>query len=143
MYKRKAITNLELSLKSERPKIYFISSAFYLSLAYFLYTKGGLLMPTALILLCMSVNIIGLGLISYKIKISAHTSAIAGFIGISMVFYIKYYEQSLFIPILLLIILAGIIGTSRLVLKAHSLNEVILGYGWGFISSITLLNFLL
>ncbi len=143
LLKKNQISSFELSKREDRPKVYFIVSAFYITLCYFFYSKGGLLFTTSKILAAITISIIGLGVISFKSKISAHTSGLAGFIAILLFLYLKYFELSLYLPILFLFVLAGISGSARLRLEAHTLSEVTLGFIWGFVSCFVSLYFLI
>jgi hypothetical protein len=48
------------------------------------------------------------------------------------------YDTALVIPVFLVI--AGLIGTARLHLKAHDLREVVMGYAVGFIAQFLAFN---
>ncbi|OGS70149.1 MAG: hypothetical protein A3F91_07530 [Flavobacteria bacterium RIFCSPLOWO2_12_FULL_35_11] len=68
-----------------------------------------------------------------KLKISLHTLAISGLIG--FLIYFSYFYKINLIPIMaLLFVLGGLVASSRLRLRAHQLNEVILGCVVGFAS---------
>ncbi len=81
----------------------------------------------------------GLGLIItyvllyFKIKVSLHTSAISGLIGFIICFSF-YYKVNLIILLVALLLLNGLLATSRLRLNAHKLNEVIIGFFLGLLS---------
>ncbi|MBP6619632.1 MAG: hypothetical protein KA188_05225, partial [Leadbetterella sp.] len=77
-----------MSNTKERPKVYLITSGFFISLAYFFYSKGGLLEPTAFLIAIMVVNILGLALFSIKEKVSAHASALACILAVTITVYI-------------------------------------------------------
>jgi hypothetical protein len=71
--------------------------------------------------------VIAIFMISIFFKISMHTTAAGGMVGIMIVLMLTSpvnMAPALFVTIAL----AGIIGTSRLVLKAHSSPEIWLGY---------------
>ena len=71
----------------------------------------------------------------FKIKTSLHTLAIAGQIGfISVISY--EYKNNLLLILIVLFLLFGIVATSRLKLKAHTLSDVIIGFFVGFLSQI-------
>lgn len=142
LFKKKHISTLHIDQRSERPKVYFLIAGFYLALSYFLYAKGGILKPTSVLLLIMSTNILGLGLISFKTKISAHIGAISGILGICIILNIKFDEADLFKPIIFILILSGCIASSRLKLGAHTLNQILLGFCWGLLNSIIGIIFL-
>jgi membrane-associated phospholipid phosphatase len=83
----------------------------------------------------------GLGLIisyillHFKAKISLHALAIGGLIGFSICFS-YYYKINLLLLLTALFVLSGLISTSRLILKAHKLNEIVMGYMVGVLSQI-------
>ncbi|KAA5534949.1 hypothetical protein F0919_10140 [Taibaiella lutea] len=61
------------------------------------------------------------------IKVSMHTAAAGGAIGIVIVL-MMIGNFNLLIPLLLTMLIGGIIGTARMVLQAHKPGEVWLGY---------------
>ncbi|HLO43118.1 MAG TPA: hypothetical protein VK175_02220 [Leadbetterella sp.] len=129
--KTRSVSDIEISNTTERPKVYLITSGFFISLGYFFYSKGGLLEPTAFLVAIMVVNILGLAIFSLKEKVSAHASALACILAVVATVYIKFVEQNLYLPILGLILLLGLLASSRLVLGAHTLKQVALGVIWG------------
>jgi hypothetical protein len=131
LHKKKSITDLELSQQKERPRVFLVSSGFYVALAYFFYSKGGLLQPTSFLIALMSIIILGLSFFTLFDKISAHLAAIGGILGILLIFFIKYRETQLLFPILAIINIAGWVGSARLRLMAHSIRQVALGLLWG------------
>ena len=72
--------------------------------------------------------------VSLKEKISAHISAFAGILGMCFAVYLKYAEQTLFIPILGIILVLGILASSRLLLGAHNQRQIIGGLVWGSVT---------
>lgn len=80
-------------------------------------------------------GIILIFLINIFKKISMHAAAAGGMIGIIIVAMIVSQVNLLF-PLALAIIVAGIIGTSRLTLRAHTTGEIGLGYIMGIISQL-------
>ena len=136
LQRSKRVSDLEISDTQERPKVYLICSGFFLSLGYFLFSKGGLLEPTAFLIAIMVVNILGLALFSLKEKISAHTSAFSCMLAVVITVYIKFVEQGLYIPILILILVLGILASSRLILGSHTLRQVTFGFIWGSFTGV-------
>lgn len=61
------------------------------------------------------------------IKISMHTAAAGGVLGIVLV-VMMISHINLFLPLLVALLIGGIIGTARMVLQAHKPSEVWLGY---------------
>ena len=74
-------------------------------------------------------------LINLKIKISLHTIGAGNLLAIILFIIFKTHYQVLWLLVLGLLV-AGWIGTSRLILNAHSKTEVVLGYIIGFLSQI-------
>jgi hypothetical protein len=64
------------------------------------------------------------------IKISMHTAAAGGMLGILTVLMFVGHVN-LFIPFLITLLIAGIIGTARMILQQHSPMEIWLGYAAG------------
>lgn len=60
-------------------------------------------------------------------KISLHTAAIGGLIGF-LIYFSYFYKINLLGLVSLFFLLAGIVASARLQMKAHSLNEVIVGF---------------
>lgn len=71
----------------------------------------------------------------FKFKVSLHMSAIGGLIGF-MIYFSYSYQLNLTILLIVLFILSGIIGTSRLKLNAHNITEVTLGFILGLLTQI-------
>ena len=74
-------------------------------------------------------------LFHWKIKTSIHMFGIGTFIGFVLAFSYKYHFNMLF-PMTILFIIAGMIGQSRLYLKAHNQKEIFLGFILGMGSQI-------
>lgn len=115
----------------------FIAGLFFYIWIVVLYVKQGIvpeiltvLWAGALIALIFSflINVL-------VMKISLHTTAMGVLIGYFLGMF-SFSERDL-IPVLLLIILAaGIVGTSRLILKAHNEEEIYLGYFTGMLGQL-------
>lgn len=70
-----------------------------------------------------------------KIKLSLHTAAISGLITFLTIFSF-YYKINLIVLIIVFILIAGIVASARLQLKAHKANEIYLGFFLGIITQI-------
>ncbi len=68
-------------------------------------------------------------------KVSMHTAAAGSMIGILMVVMIMS-RVNIFMALMIAIVVAGIIGTSRLVLRAHTQGEIGLGYVLGIVAQL-------
>ena len=74
-------------------------------------------------------------------KISTHTAAIGGVVGALFVFG-EFFNFNPVWWLCLAFLLAGVLGTSRMILRQHSLSQVIVGFFIGLICSSTGLIFL-
>lgn len=142
-YKMGLVYDFELSLQKDRPKVYLFTSGFYFALAYFLYSKGSIFLPTAVIIGTMAFTIFGLFIFNFFDKISAHTAGTGGVLGIFLAIFFRYGDTGLLPIILLLIMLLGLVSTARLYLGSHNLKQVIFGAIWGIaVGFIGVYNFM-
>ncbi len=80
-------------------------------------------------------GIVALFMINIFTKISLHTTAAGGMLGIIVVMMISG-PANLVIALFVAILVAGIIGTARMILGAHQKGDVWLGYIIGFLAQI-------
>ena len=80
-------------------------------------------------------------IINRYIKISIHSFAIAGILALFLKLFL-FSPIDFYIPLMITALLAGIIGTSRLILETHSEKELYLGYLVGFPLTFILLTIL-
>ena len=124
------VSSLAMPTRAER-NAPFISTIFFFVLGYYMLRKGAL--PEALfsILVGCIVALILITLINFKWKISAHAAGIFGLIGaVTGLFQLHSFSNITLLCILVL--LGGLVITSRLVLKAHSPAESYVGAILGF-----------
>ena len=84
---------------------------------------------------------IACALINVWWKISTHTAAIGGVAGALFVFA-EFFGFNPVWWVFLVFVLAGILGTSRMILRQHSLSQVIVGFFVGIICSVVGIIFL-
>ena len=65
-------------------------------------------------------------------KISTHSAAIGGVAGALIAFSFKFHFNPVW-WLCLVILLAGIVGTSRMILRQHSLAQVVMGFLMGYL----------
>ena len=81
-----------------------------------------------------ALTVVVMSLINLKWKISAHTAGIGGVIAlIYQIHVLGLSALDLFWLLCLTIIVAGLIGTARLVLKQHDIWQVLAGAVVGFL----------
>lgn len=133
--KTKKIDNFRIEKIEQRKRpLIFIISIFGVLCWIFLKIPqlsdlGILFLGTVLSFLCMFF------LFQFRIKTSIHMFGIGTFVGFILVFSYKYQIEMLN-PLITLIIVSGLIGRSRLYLKAHTLKEVNIGFLLGVLSQV-------
>jgi membrane-associated phospholipid phosphatase len=80
-------------------------------------------------------GVITVFMINIFFKISMHTSATGSMIGILMIMMFLS-PVNLVLPFFIALIIAGLIGTSRMILKAHYLGEIWAGYIIGILVQV-------
>ena len=74
-------------------------------------------------------------------KISTHTAAIGGVAG-ALIAFSGIFSYNPVWWLCIIIIVAGLLGTSRMILRQHSLSQVVAGFLLGFVLSfIVILRF--
>ncbi len=94
-----------------------------------------------LFMLASVLVVILLLLISFKWKISNHMAALGGLAGVFFAFSFRKGLNPVY-SLLILILISGIVGTARLMLKKHSMWQVIAGYVLGFVILYSVVYFL-
>jgi len=131
LYKLKRIPSLTLSNQADRTFPYIMTSIFYLGLFYLL-KDVNIWNSVKLFVLGGGLAILLTALINIKYKISAHMVGIGGLFGVlvSLSYLIKFDMTVFYIAV---IILAGLIGMSRLYLEEHRPSQLYTGFLLGFI----------
>lgn len=141
VYRRYQGWNLiELGHREKRMIPYILSIISYFTCVY---VMERLHMPHfmgSIIVAALAVQIV-CALINIWWKISTHTAAIGGVAG--ALFAFSYYLG--FNPVwwlCLVIIVAGMVGTSRMILRQHSLSQVVGGFAIGFLCAAVSILFI-
>lgn len=74
-------------------------------------------------------------------KISMHTVGMGGFLAMVFIILARSYAGNEYI-LVLAILIAGLVGTARMILAAHEAVDIYGGYFIGFLSQFVALNFL-
>ena len=145
----RTISSLNLWDQKERVYPYAITSIIYISAYYITINFPAGIPGTISNFVLISVMIIFVVmLINFKIKVSAHMAGIGGFISYFYVFFLKENTGDLLFSIgntnfyivhffIFLFLIAGIIASSRLSLKAHKINQILIGFFTGFVIGLT------
>ena len=129
LYKLRYISSLRIEDRRERTFPMLMTSLCYLGLFYMIYDFN--IWPAIKIFVLGGGICIALGaLISLYWQISAHAIGVGGLLGALLA--ISYYVQvPMFTVLSLVILLSGIIGFSRLALRAHTPSQVYAGFMMG------------
>lgn len=133
------VKSLKMEDASDRRYPFLVSIASYVLLSQF-FLKLPLPLEFAVFAIGAAISsLIALLFLSYA-KISIHLLAFGGIVGGLLGIAGQYFLNVA--PLLaVLFLLAGMLGTARLVLKAHKLREIYLGFATGFIVEFLLINY--
>ncbi len=131
LYRLKIISDLSLKIRKERFYPYFITLLSYSIMMVYYHRMR---MPTWFVMMIagsIAIMIIAI-FITLKWKISAHMFGIGGLTGgaMSVSYFVEHSNP--YLMFMGLFILAGLIGTSRLILRRHTLSQVVAGFLLGF-----------
>jgi membrane-associated phospholipid phosphatase len=125
---------IELGHKERRMVPYVISILCYFFCVYIMDILHIPHFMGTIVSAALSIQIV-CALINVWWKISTHTSAIGGVAGALFVFG-EFFGFNPVWWLCLVLILAGVLGTSRMILRQHSLAQVLAGFFVGLICSI-------
>lgn len=134
LYKLNLISDLSLKIRKERFIPYFVVLVSYLVMIFYYYR---IKMPGwFLMLVASSIAVILIAIfITIWWKISAHMFGIGGLLGgvMSVSYFIE--KSNPFYLFMALFTVTGLVGVSRLILRRHTLGQVVGGCFLGFIIS--------
>ena len=138
LYRKHQGWNLfELGKQERRMVPYIISILCYSACFYVMSVRNvasfmGRIVIAALVIqvLCAVINVWW--------KISTHTAAIGGVVGALMAFSVLFYFNPIW-WLCLVFFVAGLVGTSRMILLQHSLLQVVSGFGVGLVSAFLII----
>lgn len=119
-------TLIELGSRERRAIPYVISIFSYL-LCYYIMAATHMPHFMGSILIAALVIQVACAIINLFIKISTHTAAIGGVTGALLAFSVIFSFNPVW-WLCIVLLLAGMVGTSRMILRQHSLRQVVLGY---------------
>ena len=119
-------TLIELGSRERRVIPYVISIFSYL-VCYYIMAATHVPHFMGSILIAALVIQIACAIINLFIKISTHTAAIGGVAGALLAFSVIFSFNPVW-WLCIVLLLAGMVGTSRMILRQHSLRQVVLGF---------------
>lgn len=126
-------SNFDLSLKKNNGRIVaLLFTGIFYYLGFLLLGRIKAFPIFKVILLASVLVIIAALLLSLKWKISAHMAALGSLTGVVFALAFRTGINPL-LPILILILVSGLTGTSRLILEKNNLPQIAAGYILGFL----------
>ncbi len=133
-YYTRIVRSIRMESHKERIIPYFITFALFY-VAHLIIKKLPLNYFYSVYLFAASISVLMVIIISYFWKISTHMVGIGGLIGLILSLSLRMTANLMGILIITLIV-AGILGTSRLKLNSHSPSQVYSGFILGFFSIV-------
>jgi len=130
-------SHFQLGNKERRMIPYIISIIFYFSCYYILNFFHTAHFMSIILILAIIIQIF-CAIINVWWKISTHTAGIGGITG-AIYFFSLYFNFNLMWWLCLFILVGGLVGSSRMILRQHSLSQVIVGYFSGFMLTLGVL----
>jgi len=131
------VKSLKMETAKERIIPLMATMIFYFWVSQVFDRRSDVVVPLVLKVLLLGNlwGIIILFLINIFTKISMHTAAAGGMIGILIILYITGHVN-IAIPFFIALLLAGLIGSARMILHAHERGDVWLGYIIGILVQV-------
>lgn len=128
-----AVSSIRVPNVKERKIPYLITFLSYLFLGLFFRPIVYFPLEFSILFISSALSILFLLLLIPFTKASAHMACFGGLTGALLVLNLGYhYDTSDYIPIV--IIISGIVGWSRLTLKAHTQEQLLIGFSLGLAS---------
>lgn len=127
-------TSKELGIKERRVVPYIISIVSYFGCFFLLEYRNT---PRVLSIILVAALFIQMACAFINIwwKISTHTAAIGGVAGALVIYSIAFSFNPLW-WLSVVILVAGMVGSARMILRQHSLSQVVAGFFVGFICAV-------
>ncbi len=127
------LKSLHMKEKQDRVIPFSITSLYYLLAVYFLYQKTELDTILWQVLSLITLAVIGLTIITFFWKMSAHMTGAGGLLAVVLILGFKFNTFQVLYPLIFSLMLVGAIGSSRLYLEAHKPIEIYVGLFFGFL----------
>ena len=124
-------TRIQLGVKERRVVPYVISIMCYLTCYYLLTLNHASHFIGSIVVASLLIQVV-CAIINLWWKISTHSAAIGGVTG-ALIAFAAIFNFNPVWWICLLLLLAGMVGTSRIILKQHTLEQVVAGYLVGIV----------
>jgi len=133
-------TRIELGQKQRRMVPYTISIVCYVACTWLMDTLHIHHFAPSILMAALLIQVV-CAIINMWWKISTHTAGIGGVAGALIVFS-AYFGFNPVWWLCVVLVLAGVLGTARMILRQHSLAQVVCGFFVGLVCSIVAIIFL-
>lgn len=129
-----AISSFSMEKREERVRPFFLITIMYCFVTYILFSKTRISPDDNLFKLLLIIDglVVLATLITFFYKVSIHSMGVMGILGVFLPLNKVAENNSLFIPTIVLIIIAGLVMSARLQLNSHTPREVLVGALAGF-----------
>lgn len=136
------VTRFKLNLDKASDRIIpLLNTALFYYLGFYFLGKLPVYPIYRIMLISSVLTIAVLLFITIRWKISAHLAAIGGLIGVFLALSLRlHFNGSMLICLLLLV--AGVVGTSRIILEKHRPLQVYAGFILGFLINFLVIQFI-
>lgn len=128
-------THLELSHREHRHMPYIVTLLSYgaclvimTKINTAMFFRGVVMSALVCQMICVTINAWW--------KVSTHMVGMGGMMGALNAFSILFFYNPVW-PFCVLLLLSGLLGTSRIILRQHSLAQVLVGFGIGYACTMT------
>jgi hypothetical protein len=136
------IKDLAMSEKTDRIGPYIIVGLLYIVIFMNLKNNSDIPYEMAIFSLGATIGIFTAFIINLFSKISMHTVGMGGFLAIVLISVMRSVADKQYL-LAIAILIAGLVGSSRLILGAHEPAEVYGGYVVGFLAQFVAMSYLL
>ncbi|MFC5625902.1 PA-phosphatase [Algoriphagus winogradskyi] len=126
------LKSVHMAELKDRAIPFSVTSIYYVLTVYFLYQKKELDPILWQVLGVITLAIVGLTLVTFVWKMSAHLTGMGGLIALVLVLGLKFPTFQPLYPLLASLVMTGLVGTVRLFLEAHKPIEIYVGLFFGF-----------
>lgn len=133
-------TRIELSRRERRIMPYIISICCYFFCCYVMQLLHIPHLIGCILISALAIQVV-CSLVNVWWKVSTHTAAIGGVAGAVLAFSTKFFYNPVW-WLALVILLAGMVGTSRMILRQHTLWQVVGGFLLGLLVTYWLILYL-
>ena len=127
------LKSLHMKEIQDRVIPFSITSVYYLLTVYFLFQKTELDPILWQTLSLITLAVIGLTVVTFFWKMSAHMTGSGGLLAVVLILGFKFHTFQVLYPLILSLLLVGAIGSARLYLGAHKPLEIYAGFFFGFL----------